>query len=171
LKAFITKPGTNKKALLLWAAASLVCMLLIFLSSSQAAEDSSRLSGGLTRLVFGRLWQWFAPNGAEMPETLFGALETGLRKGAHLFAFFVLGICTANTLRHATGNLMRALLISAGWCSVFGIFDELHQHFVPGRACMWQDWLIDTAGALLGIGLVWLIFRRKKKRKQGTAEN
>jgi len=44
----------------------------------------------------------------------------------------------------------------------YAALDELHQVFVPGRTCLLQDWLIDTAGAFVGIGLVvlWAFKRR-----------
>ncbi len=34
-------------------------------------------------------------------------------------------------------------------CSLYGISDEWHQSFVPGRDSSIGDWLADTAGALL----------------------
>jgi len=186
----------RKKALASWAAASFVCMLLIFLASSQVAEDSAQLSGGLTRVSFGALWRWFAPDGHEMPEPLFAAFETLVRKAAHILAFLLLGVCAANTVRHAAlcrvaasgecesgeatrsgsaggeiahGRVVsgkRIFWISLIWCSAYGALDELHQYFVPGRAMMWQDWIIDVIGSLIGIGLVFLVHRKKGNYSQ-----
>jgi len=136
-------------------------MAAIFFFSSQSAEESGGLSGSVVRWIMEPLWRWFAPAGAELPETLLFALEVVLRKCAHLFVFFVFGFCVANTVRQATGDIRRVFWVSLGWCSAYAAFDELHQLFVPGRSGMWLDWLIDTAGALLGIGLVFLILRRK----------
>lgn len=34
--------------------------------------------------------------------------------------------------------------------SLYGIVDEVHQHFTPGRTCSVFDWLFDTVGAVLG---------------------
>jgi len=154
----------KKKALFLWAAASFVCMLLIFLASSQTADESSELSGGLTRLIFGTMWRWFAPDGQDMPVPLFVALETVLRKAAHVLAFFALGVCAANTVRQVVVRRGRVFVVSLLWCAAYGALDELHQHFVPGRAMMWQDWVIDTVGALVGVGVVLLVHRRAGKR-------
>ena len=38
-----------------------------------------------------------------------------------------------------------------GFCFLYACTDELHQYFVPGRACRFKDVMIDTAGAFTGI--------------------
>jgi VanZ family protein/UDP-2,3-diacylglucosamine pyrophosphatase LpxH len=46
---------------------------------------------------------------------------------------------------------------------LFGLSDEIHQAFVPGRDCSLGDWLADLTGAVLGLaasGLPWLRTRR-----------
>ena len=40
--------------------------------------------------------------------------------------------------------------------------DELHQLFVPGRAGMVTDVLIDSTGAALITGLLWIVGRRRE---------
>ena len=34
--------------------------------------------------------------------------------------------------------------------SLYGIIDEIHQYFVPGRSCSFADWIADTIGAAAG---------------------
>ena len=41
--------------------------------------------------------------------------------------------------------------------SFFGATDEWHQSFVPGREADLLDWLADTSGAALAIGLYVLV--------------
>ena len=159
----MSKRSKLHMAFYFWAFASLVCMALIFLASAQPAEASGELSGGLTDFVFGTPWRWFAPYGYEMPEGLFVALETFLRKAAHLFNFFVLGFCVANAVRFLSSRRKVVFWVSFLWGSVYGALDEFHQTFVPGRAGMWQDWMIDTAGAFLGVWVVLRFIMRKEK--------
>jgi len=140
-------------------------MAAIFFFSSQSAEESSGLSGSIVRWIIEPLWRWFTPAGAELPETLLLALEAVFRKCAHWFVFFVFGFCATNTVRQATVQRWRVFWVSLVWCSAYAAFDELHQLFVPGRSGMWLDWLIDTTGALVGIGLVFLILRQKDRRR------
>ena len=45
-----------------------------------------------------------------------------------------------------------ALLFTA----LFGIADEIHQYFVPGRLCSLFDALLDTCGAAFVLVLPWV---------------
>ena len=40
--------------------------------------------------------------------------------------------------------------LAVACASLYGVTDELHQYFVPGRACDPADWLVDTCAAALG---------------------
>jgi VanZ family protein len=42
------------------------------------------------------------------------------------------------------------LLLIAAIGSAYGIVDEVHQYFVPGRDCNVWDWIADTLGAGIG---------------------
>ena len=47
----------------------------------------------------------------------------------------------------------------SGWqavvmSSLYGVTDEFHQSFVPGRNPSVADWCVDTLGACVGVGLV-----------------
>ncbi len=46
--------------------------------------------------------------------------------------------------------------------SVFGVTDELHQYFTPGRSMDWWDWVADTLGAIVATVLYaeWPAYRR-----------
>lgn len=57
----------------------------------------------------------------------------------------------------ATGRAWLAVLLA----SLYGVSDELHQAFVPGRSADPADWLADTAGALAAVLLVRLWRRRR----------
>jgi VanZ family protein len=43
---------------------------------------------------------------------------------------------------------------------LFGISDEYHQSFTPGREPRFRDVLIDTAGAVLAILALWKLLPR-----------
>lgn len=49
----------------------------------------------------------------------------------------------------------RVLVWSIGIVVLYGVSDELHQMFVPGRTASFDDLLADTIGALAGTGLCW----------------
>ena len=78
-------------------------------------------------------------------------------KVAHFAVFGLLG-----TLICRLGRSWRA----AGWAllmvSAFGVLDEWHQSFVPGRSSEVGDWIADTSGAALAVTLYcgWAAYRR-----------
>ncbi|MBS1494437.1 MAG: VanZ family protein [Bacteroidetes bacterium] len=52
------------------------------------------------------------------------------------------------------------LVFALIFTSLYGVTDELHQYFVPGRSCDILDWTADTIGALICL-LVIKIFYKK----------
>ncbi|CAN5826345.1 VanZ family protein [soil metagenome] len=77
-------------------------------------------------------------------------------KLAHGTAFGVLGAL----LYAASGRVGVAL----GLATLYGVSDELHQSFVPGRSSDLFDLLADTLGAALFIFLVRYLTRRLSVR-------
>lgn len=73
----------------------------------------------------------------------------GADKVGHAAAYTVLGAL----LTLATGRVWVAVLVSA----LFGVSDEIHQYFVPGRTAEVLDVVADAAGALVGaLGVAFL---------------
>ena len=44
---------------------------------------------------------------------------------------------------------------AVGLTVLYGLSDEIHQRFVPGRVADVRDLMADTIGALVGVVLVW----------------
>jgi VanZ family protein len=153
---------TNKikltAAFYIWASFSLIGMIAIFWFSSRSAEESGEMSSSLTRGMFGGVLDSLNFDGGES-EVLYEILEIAVRKAAHFAVYFMLSFCVTNTFRQIMKNKRYIFWISLAWCSVYAATDEIHQYFVPGRACMWQDWALDVIGALFGIGAAFLIAR------------
>jgi len=62
-----------------------------------------------------------------------------------------------------------AALLAAAAASLYGISDEVHQMFVPGREADVLDWLADTAGALTATLLLAWLSRRLPGKKPRPA--
>jgi VanZ family protein len=75
-----------------------------------------------------------------------GTWDLVLRKLAHGAEYAILGGLLYRWLSSVP------LAILAG--SAYAATDELHQSFVPGRAGLVTDWLIDTAAVVIGVGLL-----------------
>ena len=100
------------------------------------------------------------------PEEAFERLGlTGLllSVGGHLVVYFVLMVLLVVALRYSsslsTNHVYRvAFLIII----LYGLSDEYHQSFVPGRTATIVDWLVD----LIGAGAAWIIFARWEHRRR-----
>jgi VanZ family protein len=71
----------------------------------------------------------------------------------HGAAYSLLGVLFYRAYRSrwpdASGwTMANASLLSAAF---YGMTDEIHQYFVPGRSADPWDWLADTVGAMLGV--------------------
>lgn len=87
----------------------------------------------------------------------------GLDKLAHATVYAGL----AGTVLYAVPTRFRmdrpqlTALMVVLFCLLYGITDEYHQSFVPGREPSLGDVLADTAGAVLLAGAWFYIFRRR----------
>ncbi|MDR3174514.1 MAG: VanZ family protein [Treponema sp.] len=86
----------------------------------------------------------------------------GFDKFQHLLAYAVLAAAIALWFSREKWRQpgLRLPVLTAALGSVYGIIDEVHQYFVPGRDCNVWDWLTNTLGAVLAAAMVKLIARR-----------
>ena len=85
------------------------------------------------------------------------ALFPGQDKLFHLIVFGMLGFLAMGTLQAAhNGYQPKQLWWVALAMMLYGISDEFHQHFVPGRSVDAYDVLADALGGLLG---AWVMYR------------
>jgi VanZ family protein len=66
----------------------------------------------------------------------------------HGAAYFILACLLSHSI--SNGGLKRRFLLAFLIASLYGISDEFHQHFVPGRDVSVWDWLADSVGAWVG---------------------
>ena len=96
-----------------------------------------------------------------LPSTIYQWLRTTRLDGirlikyvgfvGHMFQFGMLAFLLARALVWK-GTLTKKQLLTVFVISVaFAIIDELHQYFVPNRACQVFDVFLDALGALLGL--------------------
>ena len=142
------------------AALSAAIVIFIFYNSLQTASVSGAASGGLLE----RVNSFFARLG------LPGISEKLLRKTAHLCEFGLLGILTSAAASALTVRRCGSAF-SFAFCVAVAVTDEIIQYFVPGRACLVTDMMIDSAGAALGTLFtiaVLYIARRAHDRQSGA---
>lgn len=111
-----------------------------------------------------RLWLWgplavymasiFYVSGMPVPP-----LPPGIDdKTGHIAAYVGLAILA---VRAVGGGLpcrviVPIALIAFAITSGYGLSDEFHQWFVPGRTADLADWYADMTGAVIGVGVCWL---------------
>jgi VanZ family protein len=75
----------------------------------------------------------------------------------HIPAYFVLAVLWWRTLRTRKWSVPGAALTAIAFAAVYGVLDEVHQYFVPGRFLSLTDLAMNMAGALLGGA--WALWR------------
>lgn len=149
------------KKYLAWIPA-LVIMTAIFWFSAQPADVSTEMSDSVTRAL---LWTAEAVGltdrlSPEQVHDLCGLLATPVRKAAHITEFAVLHLTVLFALFQWELPWKKWLKAALAVTVAYACTDELHQLFVPGRAGMVTDVLIDSTGAALITGLLWIVGRR-----------
>ena len=122
-------------------------MALIFYLSHQPATESNSLSTGITERVVAIIER--VTSDIDFDVSNFNHI---VRKNAHFFAYLILGVLVSNALKSNGINGPKRFLIALLICVLYAISDEVHQLYVSGRAGQVKDVIIDSAGAIVGIG-------------------
>jgi len=154
-EAVVRKPGVARR---LWRyAPPMIWAALIFVGSSDLLS-SSHTSGFIIR-----------PLRALFPgasEATLAAIHFTLRKVGHFSEYAILAWLTARALRTSSQAWLRKRWFWMALAFVVGyaLFDEFRQSFVPSRTSSIYDSLIDMAGGLTALILIWI--RRSRRRKR-----
>jgi VanZ family protein len=146
-----------------WAAV-IGWMILIFCLSHQPAAKSNELSTGITEVIIKTIER-------VVPDKEFDIRDLNhvLRKNGHFFTYLVLGILVANAFTKSGMQGMRNMVFSLLVCILYAVTDEIHQLLVIGRGGQCMDVVIDSFGAITGIGLfitVDRVFKKVKRRSR-----
>ena len=134
-------------AVILW-------MILIFSLSSQEAEQSNKLSTEVTEIIVSTI-EKVAPDA----EFDIRSLNNTIRKNAHFFTYLVLGILAMAAFRVSGVDTYKSIAWAISICIIYAAIDKIHQIFVPGRGAQFKDIIIDSAGAVVGIGIYLAVGR------------
>lgn len=146
------------KKIILWILV-ILWALLIFSFSAQKAEDSDEVSLSVGEKIITIIAEL---NIMDIPASTDGIdyiklwaenINNIIRKLAHFGIFMMFGILL-NMLLCCYMGFKKAFLYSLVICLLYAISDEIHQYFVPGRACMLKDVLIDFCGSFFGVFII-----------------
>lgn len=137
---------------------ALAWMGVIYYLSAQDGNESSLTSGFFTGMLL-RLLR--VDEAAWAADGRLAQFHAAVRTFAHFSEYAVLGMLSLAAWKFA--GLKYPWLPAQGMAMVWAALDEWHQAYVPGRACQWQDMLVDSLGAAFGIlvltFLIWIIGR------------
>ncbi len=160
---------SHRIRLLVFGMLLLLVMLLIFYMSGRSGSDSRQMSDQFSDSFLGRILIRILPLLTEND-------RTSIRKYAHVFEFFCLGISSFlffhELFWRKNRRLVKSPLTASVWSFLYACSDEWHQTFVPERAGRLTDLRFDAAGFMTGIVLlcfaVWIRDRRKGRLAQQT---
>lgn len=148
-----------------WIPAILIA-IAIFLFSSQPADESTTTSNGVIRILIdfaGKL------NIVDLehtdPDILYKILQTPIRKGAHITEFAVLNLSLLFALSFWDMKGVKWVRTAFLLTVLYACTDEFHQIFVPGRAGLIRDVLIDSIGPTVIMGSYVLVRLLKMGKK------
>jgi VanZ family protein len=83
----------------------------------------------------------------------------------HVAVYGILAVLIARAILHRFDRF--TVLAAVAWTVsvVYGISDEYHQSFVPGRYAGVEDVLFDAMGAAIGIGVYHLYVRQQTRSR------
>lgn len=159
----MTKTVIARTALVL---ATVLWMGVIFLFSAEPSEKSTGTSDSVIEGILSATVQEYDDLDRAEQKELIGSYSLLTRKLAHFTAYLVLGVLLSLTLISFGIKDKRCFITGLLLCALYAVSDEVHQYFVPGRACRLLDVLIDSSGSAAGAGAVYLIrmlFLRRRK--------
>ena len=131
----------NKPLAVIFWLLTVAVMAVIFMFSADTGEESEEVSQSLFGLLINFIGQFIS--------------HDVLRKIAHFTEFAALGFCMTGAINYTFGK--RNFLFPFIPCVLYAVSDEIHQYFVPERACRVFDMFIDSCGIATGIGIFILI--------------
>ena len=143
----------NKRILIAWISV-IGWMSIIFYMSNQPGDVSSSQSGFVLKL--------FEMIGLDLNSSFGEYASLIIRKSAHFLEYFILYLLNLNLLKHYFPK-KKARVLSLLGVFLYASSDEIHQHFIPGRAMAFTDVMIDTFGGFVA-GIVEFIFSKNKER-------
>lgn len=159
------KNWIQKHSMMLSLLLVVAVMAMIYCFSAQTGQQSGALSGRIT----GWLLNLIVPDYANMPAQEQADLRyiagTIIRKLGHFSEFALLGLALMLHIQTLKKKITVRLPILWAWAvgTLYAGSDEFHQSFVADRGPSVVDVMIDSAGVIAGVLVMFWILRRVAK--------
>ena len=141
-----------------------IWICIIFSFSLQASDKSSLLSDGVGALILEHASSETIQNSQSWTKWEWNMFHTVIRKCGHFAEFFILGILMM--LNMNLTKVHKKYLIGIFLCMIVASMDESIQLFVPGRAGLITDVMLDTFGSVVGL-FVCVLGHKVWRRRNG----
>ena len=148
------------KRKIIFALLALTVAIVIFWFSNQSARESQAQSTGFIYLFLSRF----------LSDGISSKLSYLVRKCAHFCVYALLGGFVCGSLAE-NKSFFRIFCISQIICMFYAATDEIHQYFIPGRACRLSDVALDSLGSACGIVIMLFVFFLIYRFKKVTRDN
>ncbi len=92
-----------------------------------------------------------------------------IKKTAHIVEYFILTILVFRAFWNSGVDKKRALFFAFLSSIFYGITDEIHQSFTPGREPHIRDVVFDTIGAVIAVYSIWRLLPEAPQRLKNWA--
>lgn len=135
-------------------------MLFIFIMSSQDSTVSSGSSKGVIEIIARIVVKDYDSRPIQYKTAIIDNYQFFIRKTAHFTIYLCLGVSSLGLFStYKFKNSKTDKFLAFVLCVLYSVSDEIHQLFVPGRAGMISDVILDSTGALLGIVIMFTVSR------------
>ena len=90
--------------------------------------------------------------------------DFSVKKSAHVIIYAILSTLIYRALKSNNVEMKKTGYISVFLASFYGITDEFHQSFTPGRDPTFRDIIFDTIGATLAIYFIWKLLPKMSEK-------
>ncbi|EGC01153.1 MULTISPECIES: VanZ family protein [Ruminococcus] len=138
-----------------WSLLAVMC-IVIFVFSGFPGHDSTEQSGGIVDALIRVLVDDLETKSPDEIHGMKEMLTIFVRKGAHFTEYALLACLAFSAFLRLKKRGLR-WLAAVGFTCFYACTDELHQTFVPGRAGMVKDVILDTCGGVFGAVIACVI--------------
>ncbi len=168
MKTFAFKPITYYRVAMWFFVVATMCAIFFF--SAQTGEQSTKTSDKFVTVIEHQ----FTPSQPTTTTSSDVSNDTSstpaptpnvnnmfyvklVRNGAHIIIFTALGFFLYGAISSYKGKKLLKLLLSFLAGTLYAVFDEVHQYFIPGRGCEINDMLFDALGVAIGICIMLFV--------------
>lgn len=132
---------------------TILWMATIFYFSHQPAEISRKESG----MVLAKMNILSEAEISIVGDSRISNLQCFVRKSAHIIVYLILGGLLTLSIAGIRYGKIKSYIIAYIIGALYGVSDEIHQYFIPGRGPMVRDVFIDSIGVIMGVFLAALL--------------